>query len=101
MAYDHDKIYGEARDALEQKTSIFVDLFNQFDQQDARVLDVGCGQGRDALFIARKGHRVVCMDISANGIRDLKDAASRETCRLKVSLQIFCTAGPMECSMSF
>jgi len=66
MAYDHDKIYGEARDALEQKTSIFVDLFNQFDQQDARVLDVRCGQGRDALFIARKGHRVVCIDIAAN-----------------------------------
>ena len=101
MAYDHDKLYGDARDTLEQPISIFVDLFNQFDQQDARVLDVGCGQGRDALFIARKGHRVVCMGIFANGIRDLKDAASRETCRLKVSLQIFCTASPMECSMSF
>ena len=89
MAYDHDKLYGEAGDALEQPTSIFVDLFNQFDQQDTHVLDVGCGQSQDALFIARKGHRVVCMDSSPNGIRDLKDVASREICRLKEELQIF------------
>lgn len=78
MAYDYDKLYGETRDALGQPTSIFVDFFDQLDQQDARVLDVGCGQGRDALFIARKGHRVVGMDISDNGIRDLKDAAAQE-----------------------
>jgi len=43
-----------------------------------RVLDVGCGQGRDAVFIARKGHRVVGVDISANGIRDLNDVAKAE-----------------------
>jgi 2-polyprenyl-3-methyl-5-hydroxy-6-metoxy-1,4-benzoquinol methylase len=26
------------------------------------VLDLGCGQGRDALFIARKGHSVFGVD---------------------------------------
>lgn len=78
MAYNYDRLYGETRDALGQPTSIFVDFFDQFDQQDVRVLDVGCGQGRDALFIARKGHRVVGVDVSANGIRDLRDAAARE-----------------------
>ena len=78
MAYDYDKLYGETRDALGQPTSIFVDFFDQLDQQNMRVLDVGCGQGRDALFIARNGHRVVGVDISTNGIRDLKDIATRE-----------------------
>lgn len=78
MAYDYDKLYGETRDALGHPTSIFVDFFDRFDQQNVRVLDVGCGQGRDALFIARKGHRVVGLDISVNGIRDLKDAAAQE-----------------------
>jgi SAM-dependent methyltransferase len=78
MAYDYDKLYGESRNALGQPTRVFIDFFDQLDQQNLRVLDVGCGQGRDAIFIARKGHRVVGVDISANGIRDLKDDAEKE-----------------------
>ncbi|MEJ6388078.1 class I SAM-dependent methyltransferase [Gymnodinialimonas ulvae] len=78
MTYDYDELYGETRDALGEPTSIFVDFFDRLEQQDVLVLDVGCGQGRDAIFIARKGHRVVGVDISRNGIRDLKDVAARE-----------------------
>ena len=78
MAYDYDKLYGETRDALGEPTAIFVDFFDQLEQQNVRVLDVGCGQGRDAVFIARKGHRVVGVDISQNGIRDLREVAARE-----------------------
>ena len=78
MAYDYDKLYGETRDALGQPTPVFVDFFDRFERDDSRILDVGCGQGRDALFIARKGHRVVGVDISPNGIRDLNAAAAKE-----------------------
>lgn len=78
MAYDYDKLYGEAREALGQPSPVFVDFFDQFRQCRARVLDVGCGQGRDALFIARKGHQVVGVDLSPNGIRDLDAAAMQE-----------------------
>ncbi|WP_342077412.1 methyltransferase domain-containing protein [Yoonia sp. SS1-5] len=68
MAYDYDKLYAQERDALGQPTAIFVDFFDKIDRKQMRVLDVGCGQGRDAIFIARKGHQVVGVDISANGI---------------------------------
>lgn len=78
MAYDYDNLYGETRDALGEPTSIFVDFFDKLDHQNVRVLDVGCGQGRDAVFIARNGHHVVGVDISENGIRDLKDVATQE-----------------------
>jgi len=78
MAYDYDKLYGETPDALGKPSSMFVDFFDQLDQQNVRVLDVGCGQGRDALFIARRGHRVVGVDISVNGISELKDVARLE-----------------------
>lgn len=78
MAYDYDKLYGETRDALGKPTSVFLDFFDRLDQQNVCVLDVGCGQGRDAIFIAKKGHHVVGVDISPNGIRDLKDLAIRE-----------------------
>ena len=78
MAYDYDKLYGETRDALGQPTQIFVDFFDQLDQHELQVLDIGCGQGRDAIFIARQGHRVIGVDISANGIRDLNLVAEKE-----------------------
>jgi 2-polyprenyl-3-methyl-5-hydroxy-6-metoxy-1,4-benzoquinol methylase len=75
MAYDYDKLYGETPDALGEPTQVFVDFFAGFKTLNARVLDVGCGQGRDALFIARLGHQVVGVDMSANGVRDLLVAA--------------------------
>ena len=79
MAYDYDKLYGETRDALGPPTQVFVDFFAKFGRKPVRVLDVGCGQGRDSLFIARLGHEVVGVDISPNGIRDLTDAAAIES----------------------
>lgn len=78
MGYDYDKLYGETRDALGPPTKAFVDFFDRLETKQARVLDVGCGQGCDALFIARAGHRVVGVDLSPNGIRDLTEAARRE-----------------------
>ena len=44
--------------------------------RDSAVLDVGCGSGRDALFFANHGHRVVGVDASEQAI-----ALSRESAR--------------------
>ena len=78
MSYDYDRLYGETPDALGPPAPILVDFFARLERQRVRVLDVGCGQGRDALFIARHGHDVIGVDISPNGIRDLNAAAARE-----------------------
>ncbi len=78
MAYDYDKLYGDTPNALGGPATLFTTFFDAFDQQNARVLDVGCGQGRDALFVARRGHRVVGVDLSPNGIRDMQTVAERE-----------------------
>lgn len=42
------------------------------------VLDLGCGQGRDALMFARAGHRVVGVDVSAVGIEQLREVGEAE-----------------------
>ncbi len=78
MAYNYDKLYGETRDVLGAPTPIFVGFFDHYTISNARVLDFGCGQGRDALFIARRGHRVLGVDISPNGISDMCKAAQAE-----------------------
>lgn len=42
------------------------------------VLDLGCGQGRDALMFARAGHRVVGVDVSSVGITQMLASARSE-----------------------
>ncbi|MCB9676685.1 MAG: class I SAM-dependent methyltransferase [Alphaproteobacteria bacterium] len=42
------------------------------------VLDLGCGQGRDALLFARAGHRVVGVDLSSVGVAQMLATARSE-----------------------
>jgi len=69
MATDYEKFYQENKQGLGKPTKEFVSFFDGYTKAPARVLDVGCGQGRDALFIARKGHQVVAIDHSPTGTR--------------------------------
>lgn len=78
MAFDYDRLYGETPWALGEPTPTIVAFFDQLPKTPLRVLDVGCGQGRDALFIARLGHRVFGVDMSANGVSDLARIAAEE-----------------------
>ena len=38
----------------------------------SKVLDVGCGEGQNAIYLARKGHHVDAFDLSEHGIAKLK-----------------------------
>ncbi|WP_264210333.1 class I SAM-dependent methyltransferase [Leisingera thetidis] len=78
MAYDYDRLYRETPDALGAPSPDVTAFFTGLDSTGLKVLDAGCGQGRDALFIARLGHQVTGVDISPHGIRDLRAAAARE-----------------------
>ncbi len=78
MATDYEKVYRQSNHALGPPTKEFVQFFDSYEKLHARVLDVGCGQGRDALFIGRLGHRVTGIDQSPAGIRDLLQDAAEE-----------------------
>ncbi len=54
-----------------------VDFFENYPNRNV-VLDLGCGQGRDALFLGRIGYRVVGIDISDVGIQQLNEVAQQE-----------------------
>ena len=79
MAYDYDALYRTTPDALGPPTPAIVAFFDNLGPPQRSVLDIGCGQGRDALFIARLGHRVTGVDLSEHGIRDLNAAAAKES----------------------
>jgi len=78
MPTDYEKIYRGTKRALGEPTKEFVKFFDTLERSRLRVLDVGCGQGRDALFIARLGHSVLGIDQSPAGIRDLLADAQAE-----------------------
>ena len=42
-----------------------------------RVLDIGCGEGKDAVFLARNGYRVSAFDISEHGLDKARSLAAR------------------------
>lgn len=37
--------------------------------KDKKVLDIGCGEGKDAVYMAQKGYDVTAFDLTENGIR--------------------------------
>lgn len=43
--------------------------------KNAKILDLGCGEGRNSLFLASQGHNVTAVDRSEAGIRKLESLA--------------------------
>ncbi len=52
----------------------------------ARVLDLGCGEGRNAFFLAGRGCEVTAVDISAAAISKLETLAARAGFRIEVEV---------------
>jgi SAM-dependent methyltransferase len=78
MAYDYDELYRNEASALGNPTPAFVRYFKGLPRGGLCVLDIGCGQGRDAIFIARLGHTVTGVDLSPAGVADLVKTAKSE-----------------------
>lgn len=77
MATDYEKLYRDQRHALGEPTREIARFFDER-SSSCRVLDIGCGQGRDALYIARLGHEVVGVDLSPSGIDQLREDTKNE-----------------------
>jgi tellurite methyltransferase len=56
----------------------------------AHVLDLGCGEGRDSVFLAEQGHEVVGVDLSLDGLRK----AARLAAKRGVQVPWVCAALP-------
>ena len=75
---DYEKEFQKSENVCGEPFEEIVAFFNELDLQGAEVLDLGCGQGRDALMIARLGHKVTGVDISKTGVSQMMEQAEVE-----------------------
>ena len=71
----------DGADAFGRPSSELVSLAERLPEA-ASVLDAGCGEGRNARFLAARGYRVDAFDVSAVGIDKLTRMAARDGVRV-------------------
>ena len=74
-----------AKSALEP-AQLLVDHIDLFLEKTlpGPVLDLACGEGRNGVYLAQKGFRVVCCDISLKNLREAKNLAQRNGASIEV-----------------
>ena len=68
---NYEKKYQNSRNVCDEPFPGIVEFFGNYDDECASFFDIGCGQGRDALFIPRKVHSVLRVDSAQTGIEQM------------------------------
>ena len=89
MVENYDSAYDEDEVLFGSKESHLLDKYAEFITDDARVLDLGTGQGRNALPLARRGCQVTGIDTSQVAVDTVNRLAAAENLPLKAHLQDF------------
>ncbi|HKI79249.1 MAG TPA: methyltransferase domain-containing protein [Ignavibacteriaceae bacterium] len=50
---------------------------------NASVLDIGCGDGRNSIYLAGKGFNITAIDISENGLRKLRQTTKEKGLKIE------------------
>ena len=86
---EYENAYRKFQDFFGREPERLVRRFYKLIEPSGPVLDVGSGQGRNALFLARKGYSVDAIDISKTAIETLNTAARRENLKVRAVLRSF------------
>ena len=72
---DWDTLYKTEKDPFGGEPSLLVKNHIHLFKKGQPVLDLGCGSGRNALYVAQQGFKVTCVDISSEAIKTLMTKA--------------------------
>lgn len=80
---DYDKHYKDDPKACGKPFKEIVGFFEHYEKVGAKILDLGCGQGRDSLMLAQMGHSVTGVDLSEVGIKQMMATAKKKKLPVK------------------
>lgn len=96
MSSKYDNLYREDPNVCGSPFPEFVSFAQRASGQGKTVLDLGCGQGRDAFVFAQQGYRVVGVDASDTGIAQMNARATAEGLLIEGVVANIITYRPIE-----
>jgi len=79
-----DSQYAKDESYWGEQPNLLVPLISSHLKPGSRVLVIGCGEGRDALFLARLGFDVVATDVADKGLEKAQRLAEGDGCKLQL-----------------
>ena len=76
--FSMEHIYERENDYFGAEPAKILVKAEEYLKTDAQVLDLGCGQGRNALYFARKGYFVQAVEIAKSGLKVFIEKSLRE-----------------------
>jgi len=64
--------------------SVEVYEIEQLLPENSSVLDIGCGEGRNAIFMAFRGHKVTALELSSSAVKKLRMVAEKFSLDIQV-----------------
>jgi SAM-dependent methyltransferase len=76
--------YAEDTPYWSEHANLLVPLVGSYIPPGSRVLVIGCGEGRDAIFLARLGFNVVATEVAVEGLKKARKKADEIDVRLEL-----------------
>jgi len=83
---DFNDLYQRNEDYYCRASDGLIDCIKEYNTYPCKALDVGCGQGRNALWLANRGFKVVAIDNSPMAIESLKQYAYEQDLHIDIIL---------------
>jgi len=87
LAAEYDRSFTHSRCGGVLRAMVWERLAARFAGRE-RILELGCGTGEDAIFLARRGHRVLAIDASAEMIRQARLKAVFMGCLERIEFRV-------------
>jgi SAM-dependent methyltransferase len=88
---EYNKYY-QKRDYFGKPYPELLDYMDRFERTN-KIVDLGCGQGRDVLALGRMGFPVMGIDISEVGINQLNEVGRKENLPVSTTVMSYKTFG--------